>query len=107
VAARSRFASPICEAIDKFLRLEFSHRGHWRVVEPYCHGVSTQGNEVLRAIQVRGTSNKGGLGIGKLWAIDEIHELRLLDEAFVPNDPNYNPNDSAMRQIHCRIDRTW
>jgi hypothetical protein len=20
-----------------------------------------------------------------------------------PDDPNYNPNDSAMKQIHCRI----
>jgi hypothetical protein len=93
----------ICEAIRKRRLLEFHYHGRLRVVAPYCHGVSTRDVEVLRAIQVRGSSSSGGLGFGKLWAVGEMTDLRLLDEAFTPDDPRYNPNDSAMKQIHCCV----
>ena len=95
----------VCEAIHKRMLLEFSYHGHARVVAPYCHGISTRDVEVLRAIQVRGTSSSGGLGLGKLWSVAEMVNPRLLSETFVPDDPNYNPNDSAMKQIHCRVER--
>jgi hypothetical protein len=83
------------------------HDGLRRVVEPYCHGISTQDNEVLRAIQIRGESSKAreGFYYGKLWKVSEMSELRVLDERFIAFDPNYNPNDRAMREIHCRIER--
>jgi hypothetical protein len=29
--------------------------------------------------------------------------LRLTAQRFEPNDPNYNPNDSGMKRIHCRV----
>jgi hypothetical protein len=28
---------------------------------------------------------------------------RTLEEAFVADDPDYEPNDSAMARIHCRV----
>jgi len=93
----------ICEAIRNRLLLEFRYHGKLRVVAPYCHGVSTRGVEVLRAVQVRGESGSGKLGMGKLWALAEMVGPRLLQEPFAPADPNYNPNDSAMKQIHCRV----
>lgn len=103
---RSSVAAPlICEAIRKRVRLEFSYDGKLRVVEPYCHGWGDKGEEKLRAHQVRGGSSQGGkgFGFGKLWSVEKIVGPRLLDEPFKPNDPNYNPNDSAMTRIHCRI----
>lgn len=96
-------AALICEAIGKRARLEFTYAGRHRVVEPYCLGISTKGVEVLRAVQVRGSSSSRGYGFGKLWTVAEILELRLTDETFEPNDPQYNPNDSAMKEIRCRI----
>jgi hypothetical protein len=95
--------SLICEAIRRRRLLEFDYHGKRRVVAPYCHGVSTRGTEVLRAIQVRGQSSSGGRGMGKLWAVAEMVDLRALDEPFAPNDPNYNPDDTAMSEIHCRV----
>jgi hypothetical protein len=83
----------ICEAIRKRLLLEFRYGGLPRVVEPYILGISARGTEVLRAVQVGGSSNSGGFGYGKLWA-----------ESF-PADPNYDPDDSGMQSIHCRIER--
>jgi hypothetical protein len=102
---KSKQASLICAAIRDRLLLEFRYRDRLRVVAPYCHGVSAKGSEVLRAVQVRGESStgSGGLGFGKLWTVAEMLALRLLDEPFTPNDPNYNPDDSAMARIHCRI----
>lgn len=95
--------SVICDAIRKRRLLEFEYHGKLRVVAPYCHGVSTRGTEVLRGIQVSGTSTSGALGIGTLWAIADMVAPRMLDVPFMPNDPHYEPNDSAMKQIHCRV----
>ncbi len=95
--------SPLCEAIRDRKLLEFIYHGRRRVVAPYCHGISTSGSEVLRAIQVRGSSGSGGFGFGKLWLVADMVDPRVSDEMFVPDDPNYNPNDSGMKEIHCRV----
>jgi hypothetical protein len=92
----------ICEAIRRRLMLEFIYDDNSRVVTPYCHGLSNRDAEVVRAIQVRGASSSGS-GFGKLWTVAKMANLRILNETFVPNDPNYNPDDSAMKYIHCRI----
>jgi hypothetical protein len=94
----------VCEAIRNLVLLEFDYDDRHRVVAPYCHGFTANG-EVLRAIQVGGESRSHGMGFGKLWLLDKIVNLRLTSEPFVPNDPHYNPNDSAMTRIHCRAQR--
>lgn len=96
-------ASLICRAITKRARLEFKYQGRYRVVEPYCLGISTKGVELLRAVQVRGSSSSRGYGFGKLWTVAAIEGLRVTDETFEPSDPQYNPDDSAMKEIRCRI----
>jgi hypothetical protein len=93
----------ICVAIRSRALLEFKYKGGYRVVQPYCHGISTKDVEVLRGAQVRGFSNSGGYGFGKLWTVEDMENVRVLDETFTPDDPTYNPNDKAMKQIHCRI----
>ena len=95
--------SYICTAIRARSLLEFDYHGLHRIVAPYCHGVSTRGSEVMRAVQIRGHSKSGGFGFGKLWIVDAMHNARVLEESFVPNDPSYNPNDIGMQIIHCRI----
>ena len=97
----------LCEAIRGRRLLGFQYHGRARVVAPYCYGVSRRGAEVLRAIQVRGDSASGGMGFGKLWMVSEMLGLTLLEESFTPNDPNYNPQDSAMSRIYCSIQGAW
>jgi hypothetical protein len=94
----------ICQGIASLRLLAFDYEGHPRVVAPYCHGF-TRGGESLRAIQVRGTSRSGRFGDGKLWTVSKMRGLRVLDEPFAPDDPNYNPDDSAMIRVHCRAVR--
>lgn len=92
----------ICAAIRDCELLEFDYDGLHRVVAPYCHGFTGE-NEVLRAIQVGGQSHSRGMGFGKLWTVDKMLSVRRTGNAFVPDDPHYSPNDSAMAAIHCRV----
>jgi hypothetical protein len=93
----------VCEAIGQRLLLEFDYNGSRRLVQPYCHGVSTTGQESLRAIQVGGSPGSKLISSGKLWTVAKMSNLKLSAQTFKPNDPHYNPQDSAMQSIHCRI----
>lgn len=102
----ARSAARVCEAIASRSLLEFDYRGEHRIAVPYCHGTSARGAEVLRAVQLRrpnSRSNSGGFGFGKLWRLAEMENVRVSSERFAPDDPDYNPNDSAMAHIHCRV----
>jgi hypothetical protein len=96
-------AHVICDAIQRRALLEFQYHGHHRVVAPYCPGISTRGVELLRAVQIRGSSRSGFSRAGKLWNVAEMMNARIASETFTPEDPQYNPNDTAMKEIHCRI----
>ena len=97
--------NPICEAIRLRQILAFDYAGYPRLVEPYCHGTSTAGKQVLRGVQVGGSSQSGGLGFGfgKLWRVAQMKGVRLTGEPFVPNDRHYNPEDQHMKLIHCWV----
>jgi hypothetical protein len=93
----------LCEAIRTKHLLAFTYDGHPRVVAPYCHGFTRAGDEVLRAVQLRGSSRSGHFGTGKLWTVSKMRLARSLAEPLVADDPDYEPNDSAMARIHCRV----
>lgn len=94
----------ICAALRNRQLLEFEYEGLRRVVAPYCHGFTSK-NEVLRAVQVQGESRSRGIGSGKLWTVSKMLDLRATGATFEPDDPHYNPDDSAMVTIHCRVRR--
>lgn len=93
----------IREAIRRRSLLQFHYDDHPRIVAPYCFGLSTKGIDSLRAVQVRGSSSSNALGFGKLWTVSKMRDLRILDETFMPDDRDYNPNDKGMKKIYCRI----
>jgi hypothetical protein len=95
--------SAICEAIGSRTLLEFDYDEHHRVVAPYCHGVTRKNIEVLRAIQVGGSSRTDGRGLGKLWHAKKMQNPRSSHESLIPSDPKYNPDDRVMLRIHCRV----
>lgn len=95
--------SVICTAIAKRLRISFHYQGHPRIVDPYCHGISTAGNEVLRGYQVGGTSSSGNTLGWRLFETSQMSGLVLTSSSFSPTQPGYNPADKGMTTIHCRI----
>jgi hypothetical protein len=94
----------ICAAIRNCELLEFDYDGLHRVVAPYCHGFTSQ-SEVLRAVQVGGESRSRGMGFGKLWKVEKMLGVRRVGSSFIADDPDYNPNDTAMTRIHCSVRR--
>lgn len=103
VLCRVSVLALLCEAIATRKVLAFTYEGHARVVAPYCHGFTRRGDEVLRAVQLRGASRSGHFASGKLWTVSKMRLVRTLDEEFVADDPDYEPNDSAMARVHCRV----
>ncbi len=95
----------ICNAIRTRRLLTFAYGGRQRVVAPYCYGITSTGAETLRAIQVGGDSpsSSRGAAFGKLWTVAKMEGLTLTSQSFEPSDPNYNPHDTALIQIHCRV----
>ena len=96
-------SSLICDAIRRLALLEFDYGGLHRIVQPYCHGTTGTGRESLRAIQIGGESRGGLIASGKLWTVAKMIDLKVSERTFVPNDPHYNANDTAMASIHCRV----
>jgi hypothetical protein len=101
-----RLELKICEAIGAQRMLEFDYGGSHRVVQPYCHGFTRKGAETLRAVEVNSESSdsrSGGRRFGKLWTVAKMQNLRVASQTFVPDDPDYNPDDSALLEIHCCV----
>jgi hypothetical protein len=95
--------SSIVDAINRRVLLQFRYHGRLRTVEPYCFGVSTTGRDVLRAIEIGGRGSSNAVSFGKLWTLSEMSDVRVLEQTFTPDDPNYNPNDKGMTRIYCRV----
>jgi len=92
----------ICQAIEQRFMLQFHYGGGLRVVEPYRHGYSTAGNEVLRGYQVSGYSNSRNPSGWRLFDVGKMGELRSAPETFSANRPGYAAKDPAMRFVHCQ-----
>ena len=90
-------------AIGAQRMLEFDYGGSHRVVQPYCHGFTRKGAETLRAVPVSSHGGSSGRAFGKLWTVAKMQNLRLAVETFAPDDPDYNPDDTALPEIHCCV----
>jgi hypothetical protein len=93
----------VCHAISNRLLLQFHYGGGLRVVEPYRHGYSNVGNEVLRGYQVGGYSRSRTPSGWRLFDVGKMGQIRSAPEAFMTNRPGYAAKDRAMRSVHCQV----
>ncbi|WP_368293881.1 WYL domain-containing protein [Dehalobacter sp. TBBPA1] len=90
-------------AIKELKKVRISYEGTERIVHPYLIGINKKGNESLRAYQVGGFSSSGHLPEWRLFLLDQIDFVEIIDEYFqIKND--YNPDDKGMTQIIYRIE---
>ncbi len=94
--------SAISSAIREMKLVQFYYNGGIRVVEPHCHGVTTAGNEGLRAYQVSGYSESGRLG-WKMFDLSKASSIIIFDETFSGPRPDYKRGDKGMSQIYCEL----
>jgi len=93
----------ICQAISQRHIIRFRYQGGVRVVEPYIHGRSTAGNEVLRGFQLGGASRSREPVGWKLFDVAKIAAVELTQLRF-PNDrAGYHAKDPVMRHVHCQV----
>ena len=93
----------IAAAIRRRRLLSFSYGGHRRVVEPHIIGTDGKGHMALSAYQVRGGS-ESGTGVGwKLFHVDELHRVMLLQETFAGPRPDYNRGDKVFASVRAQL----
>lgn len=85
--------------------LSFIYEGEPRIAEPQTYGVSTTGDQVLRARQIAGGSRSGQRRMAKLFNVAKISALKKTGARFEAALPQHNPNDSAMMRIFASLPR--
>ncbi len=92
----------LCRAIADKLLVQFKYDGRSRIVEPFCCGMSTAENYVLRGFQIRGSDKTKPL-CWRLYELAEMSQLSVTSHSFKGKREDYNPHDPQMTEIICRI----
>ena len=93
----------ICDAIAHRRCLSFSYEGRPRIVEPYVHGRSKEGVNLLRAYQIAGLSKSSPMLSWRLFEVSKMSALSASEDTFQGTRSAYNPADPAMERIYCRL----
>jgi hypothetical protein len=92
----------LCRAIAGKHLVQFKYDGRSRIVEPFACGMSKANNYVLRGFQIRGSDKTKPL-CWRMYELAEISQLSVTQHGFKGKREDYNPEDSAMTEIFCRI----
>lgn len=92
----------IIEAIENRNVIQFHYENELRVVEPHCYGITTAGNEGLRAFQIDGYSSSGKMG-WKMYDLGKADEIEILEETFIDPRPGYKKGDKGMNEIFIEL----
>jgi hypothetical protein len=92
----------LCLAIAGKQLVQFKYDGRTRIVEPFCCGISSAENYVLRGFQIRGTDKTKPL-CWRLYELSAMSQLSVTKHGFKGKRDDYNGEDSAMTKIFCRI----
>ncbi|MDR6760332.1 hypothetical protein J2Y38_000511 [Flavobacterium sp. 2755] len=91
----------IIEAIENQNVIEFNYEGELRIVEPHCYGITTAGNEAIRAYQIDGYSSSGRMG-WKLYDLGKADDVEVSEDTFSTRS-DYKPGDKGMSEIFAEI----
>ena len=93
--------SQIINAVKQKKVIEFIYDGEIRVVEPHCYGLTTKGNEAIRAYQIAGYSSSGTMG-WKLYDLSKVEDIQVHDEVFSIRS-GYKRGDKGMSEIYFEL----
>lgn len=93
----------LCQAIRRRRLVRLTYGGYGRTVEPYIHGSTSAGREVLLCFQVEGGSASSDPSPWRLLHLDRVSELRVLQTAFAPRDES--PESREVPVVHCACGR--
>jgi hypothetical protein len=91
-------------AIKNHQYIEFEYEGHPRKVIPYAYGNhATTHKKVMRGLQVGGSSSSGKFDFPKLFEVDKISHLRVLEEVFQEVPLGYRKGDEHIKPIEYEL----
>ena len=91
--------SAIIEAIQSLRLLSLWYDPGMRVAEPHVLGYGSDGQLLLRALQIKGASASSEHFNWKLFRLDRMRNATLNGGSFsAPTTPEYNRNDRAMKR---------
>ena len=94
----------ICGAIRDRHLIELTYDWGSRIVEPHAYGLNDNGHELLRCYQTSGASESGEHRGWKLFRVDEINSLHVLQETFLRPRRGYKRSDKALdERIYCEL----
>lgn len=89
----------ICRAIASQSIIEFDYKNSRRRAEPHLVGVDSDGDVTLSAWQLTGGSGQGF----RDFHVYKLSGLSITGATFPGPRPGYNPNDSTLVRIICRL----
>jgi hypothetical protein len=92
-------AKTICEAVERMHVLAFAYEGEQRTADPYIFGLHRKGKLVLSAVQRSGGSGKGF----RSFDAEGLSSVRITDQKFFGNHPDYNPRDRDFTRVLCQV----
>lgn len=93
----------IINAIKNMEVLSFIYEGNPRIVESHTYGMSSGGDDLLRAYQVGGYSSSGKLPKWRLFEVNKIYNLSPTGEKFNGVRPGYHRNAQVMDYIYAQL----
>jgi len=95
----------ICEAIEKKRLLQFSYDELTRIIEPHLFGRKTSGKDALSGYLVGGYTESDRKPYWRSYSVEKMEFVVMLDETFKDIREGYNPNDTTMEKIYCRLQK--
>jgi hypothetical protein len=95
--------SLLCTAIGSRRIVTFYYDGGRRVVEPYCHGSSEAGFDLLRGFQTAGHSSSGATSGWKMFRIEGVSGLAMTDTLFSARAEYDRGREDKIATIYCSI----
>jgi hypothetical protein len=89
----------VCAAISSRSILVFSYKGSLRTVEPHALGYGNKERLTLCGWQLSGGSGEGF----RDYLMSEVSAMSTTTNKFSAARPGYNPNDTTMKRIVCRL----
>ena len=94
----------LCGAINGRRVLRFAYDGRERVVEPYGHGWTTDGVEIVSGYQIGGESVGGQVPGWKMFRVAKMVDVRDGGMTFAVLRPDYDPAKLRIATVCCRIE---
>lgn len=92
----------IVEAIKNQNLIQFYYENELRIVEPHCYGITTAGNEGLRAFQTDGYSSSGRMG-WKMYDLGKAENIEIIGDSFQYPRSGYKKGDKGMAEIFIEL----